>query len=92
MANAANLSQSKVYTVTSRGCLVGDRTQIGSPSKFLVSRQGLTFPLLLGLAEYNSSGGYTTVLVYSLHNILARESQDSMSPKSGRLARLKITQ
>ncbi len=45
VANTANLSQSKVYTVTSKGCLVGDRTQIGSPSKFLVSRQGLTFPI-----------------------------------------------
>jgi hypothetical protein len=45
VANAANLTQAKVFTVTSKGCLVGDRTQIGSPSKFLVSRQGLTFPI-----------------------------------------------
>ena len=45
MSNAANLAQSSVFTVTSKACLVGDRTQIGSPSKFLVSRQGLTFPI-----------------------------------------------
>ena len=45
VSNATNPSQSKVYTVTSKACLVGDRTQIGSPSKILVSRQGLTFPI-----------------------------------------------
>ena len=45
VSNASNPSQSKVYTVTSKACLVGDHTLIGSPSKFLVSRQGLTFPL-----------------------------------------------
>ena len=45
VSNATNPSQLKVYTVTGKGCLVGDRTQIGSPSKFLVSRQGLTFPI-----------------------------------------------
>ena len=45
LSNATNPSQSKVYTVTSKACLVGDRTTIGSPSKFLVSRQGLTFPI-----------------------------------------------
>ncbi len=43
MSNAVNVQQSKVYTVTSKACLVADRTQIGSPSKFLVNRQGLTF-------------------------------------------------
>ena len=45
VSNAVNAQQSKVYTVTSKACLVADRTQIGSPSKFLVSRQGLTFPV-----------------------------------------------
>jgi hypothetical protein len=45
VANAGNVTQAKVFTVTSKGCLVGYRTQIGSPSKFLVSRQGLTFPV-----------------------------------------------
>ena len=45
VSNALNPTQSKVFTVTGKGCMVGDRTQIGSPSKFLVSRQGLTFPV-----------------------------------------------
>ncbi len=45
VSNAVNAQQSKVYTVTSKACLVADRTQIGSPSKFLLSRQGLTFPI-----------------------------------------------
>ena len=45
VSNYSNPQQSKVYTVTTKACLVGDRTQIGSPSKFLVSRQGLTFPI-----------------------------------------------
>ncbi|MBO3461233.1 hypothetical protein G7B40_037510 [Aetokthonos hydrillicola Thurmond2011] len=45
VTNYSNPQQSKVYTVTLKGCLVSDRTQIGSPSKFLVSRQGLTFPV-----------------------------------------------
>ncbi len=45
VTNYSNPQQSKVYTVTLKGCLVSDRTTIGSPSKFLVSRQGLTFPI-----------------------------------------------
>jgi hypothetical protein len=46
VANAANPSSSKTYTVGTKACLVSDRTQIGSPSNFLISRQGLTFPLV----------------------------------------------
>ena len=45
VSNAVNPTQSKVYTVTNKACLVGDRTLIGSPSKFLISRQNLTFPI-----------------------------------------------
>ncbi len=39
VANAANPKQSKTYTVV-KGCLVSDRTTIGSPSTLLISRQG----------------------------------------------------
>jgi hypothetical protein len=53
VTNAANPSQKKTYTVTSKACLVSDvsdwlrlRTQVGSPSDFLISRQGLTFPIV----------------------------------------------
>lgn len=46
VSNAANPSQSKSYTVSNKACLVSDRTQIGSPSAFLISRQGLTFPIV----------------------------------------------
>jgi len=53
VTNAANPLQKKTYTVTSKACLVSDvsdwlrlRTQIGSPSAFLISRQGLTFPIV----------------------------------------------
>jgi hypothetical protein len=46
VSNAVNPSQSKLYTVTSKACLVSDRTQIGTPSAFLISRQGLTFPVV----------------------------------------------
>jgi hypothetical protein len=45
IANAANLQQKKTYTVTSKACLVAERTQLGNATNFLVSRQGLTFPL-----------------------------------------------
>ncbi|MEA5595703.1 hypothetical protein [Rivularia sp. UHCC 0363] len=45
VANASNPAQKKNYTVTSKACLVSDRTTIGSPNDFLVSRQGLTFPI-----------------------------------------------
>jgi hypothetical protein len=55
IANAANPSLKKSYTVTSKACLVGDvsdwlrlRATIGNPSNFLVSRQGLTFPVTWG--------------------------------------------
>ncbi len=48
VANAANPSLKKSYTVTSKACLVGDRGQLGNPSNFLVSRQGLTFPVSWG--------------------------------------------
>ncbi|MBN3869548.1 hypothetical protein [Nostoc sp. JL33] len=51
--NAANPSQVKTYTVGIKACLVSDvsdwlrlRTQIGTPSAFLISRQGLTFPIV----------------------------------------------
>jgi len=44
VANAINPKQSKTYTVV-KGCLVSDRTTIGSPSTLLISRQGLTFPV-----------------------------------------------
>ncbi|WDD36088.1 hypothetical protein PQG02_32325 (plasmid) [Nostoc sp. UHCC 0926] len=53
VSNAANPTQNKSYTVTSRGCLVSDvsdwlrlRTHLGTPSAFLISRQGLTFPVV----------------------------------------------
>ncbi len=53
VANAANASLNKTYTVGIKACLVSDvsdwlrlRIQIGSPSNFLISRQGLTFPLV----------------------------------------------
>lgn len=45
VTNYSSLQQSKTYTVTLKACLVSDRTQLGSPSKFLVSRLGLTFPI-----------------------------------------------
>lgn len=45
VTNAANSSQKKTYTVTLSACLISDRTQIGSPNNFLISRQGLTFPI-----------------------------------------------
>lgn len=37
--------QSKVYAVTDKGCLVSNRSDIGNATKFLISRQGLTFPI-----------------------------------------------
>ncbi|MHC5723121.1 MAG: hypothetical protein ACYTXY_03005 [Nostoc sp.] len=46
VTNAVNPAQKKTYTVTSKACLVSDRTQIGTPSAFLISRQGLTFPIV----------------------------------------------
>lgn len=45
VSNATNLSQNKTYSVGIKACLVSDRTTIGSPNNFLVSRQGLTFPV-----------------------------------------------
>jgi hypothetical protein len=46
VSNAANPSLSKTYTVGIKACLVSDRTHIGTPSAFLISRQGLTFPVV----------------------------------------------
>ncbi|MUG92734.1 hypothetical protein F7734_09850 [Scytonema sp. UIC 10036] len=44
--NAANPAQSKTYTVTgSSSCFVVERSQLGNASNFVVSRQGLTFPV-----------------------------------------------
>ncbi len=56
IANAANLQQKKTYTVTSKACLVAERTdksalalsQLGNATNFLVSRQGLTLPISWG--------------------------------------------
>jgi hypothetical protein len=45
VANAANPSLKKSYTVTNKACLIGDRAQLGNATNFLVSRQGLTFPV-----------------------------------------------
>lgn len=46
VTNAANSAQKKTYTVNNKACLISDRTQIGTPSAFLISRQGLTFPIV----------------------------------------------
>jgi hypothetical protein len=53
VSNAANPSLSKTYTVGIKACLVSDvsdwlrlRTHLGTPSAFLISRQGLTFPVV----------------------------------------------
>jgi hypothetical protein len=53
VSNAANPSLSKTYSVGIKACLVSDvsdwlrlRTHIGTPSAFLISRQGLTFPVV----------------------------------------------
>ncbi|WP_392530192.1 hypothetical protein [Nostoc sp. C117] len=46
VSNAANPSLSKTYTVGIKACLVSDRTHLGSPNSFLISRQGLTFPIV----------------------------------------------
>ncbi len=45
IANAANPSFKKTYTVTSKACLVAERSQLGNATNFLVSRQGLTLPI-----------------------------------------------
>ncbi|WP_414623801.1 hypothetical protein [Calothrix sp. CCY 0018] len=45
VVNASNPVQKKSYTVTSKACLVSDIQSIGSPNNFLISRQGLTFPV-----------------------------------------------
>ncbi len=44
--NASNPAQSKVYTVTgSSSCFVVERSQLSNAANFIVSRQGLTFPV-----------------------------------------------
>ena len=48
VANAANPIFKKTYTVTSKACLVAERTQLGNATNFLVSRQGLTLPISWG--------------------------------------------
>ena len=48
VTNAANPSLKKSYTVTSKACLVAERSQLGNATNFLVSRQGLTFPVTWG--------------------------------------------
>jgi hypothetical protein len=45
VANATNPNQKNTFTVSSKACLISDRTIIGSPTQFLISRQGLTFPI-----------------------------------------------
>ncbi len=49
VANAANLVLKKNYTVTSKACLVAERSQLGNAANFLVSRQGLTLPVSWGM-------------------------------------------
>ena len=49
VANAANLGLKKTYTITSKTCLISDRTHLGNAASFLVSRQGLTFPISWGM-------------------------------------------
>jgi hypothetical protein len=48
VANVANPVLKKTYTVTSKACLVAERTQLGNALNFLVSRQGLTLPISWG--------------------------------------------
>ncbi|WP_373527379.1 hypothetical protein [Nostoc sp.] len=55
VTNAVNPLQKKTYTVTSKACLISDRTQIGSPSAFLISRQGLTFPIVWAALQQTST-------------------------------------
>lgn len=44
--NGSNPALSKSYTVTgSSSCFVVERSQLSNPSNFIVSRQGLTFPV-----------------------------------------------
>lgn len=44
--NASNPAQSKTYTVTgSSSCFIVERSQLGNANSFIVSRQGLTFPV-----------------------------------------------
>lgn len=54
--NAANPAQSKVYTVTgSSSCFIVERSQLGNPTNFIISRQGLTFPVNWGSVSEVSS-------------------------------------
>ncbi len=62
VTNAANPAQKKTYTVTSKACLVSDvsdwlrlRTHLGTPSAFLISRQGLTFPIVWSALQETST-------------------------------------
>ncbi|MCW5319013.1 hypothetical protein GTQ43_36885 [Nostoc sp. KVJ3] len=55
VSNAANPSLSKTYTVGNKACLVSNRTQIGSPSAFLINRQGLTFPIVWNALQETST-------------------------------------
>jgi hypothetical protein len=48
VANAANLALKNTYTVTSKACLVAERSLFGNATNFLVSRQGLTLPISWG--------------------------------------------
>lgn len=48
VANAANPVLKKTYTVTSKACLIAERSQLGNATNFLVSRQGLTLPIIWG--------------------------------------------
>ncbi|WP_375495941.1 hypothetical protein [uncultured Nostoc sp.] len=55
VSNAANPSLSKTYTVGIKACLVSDRTHLGSPNSFLISRQGLTFPIVWAALQQSST-------------------------------------
>lgn len=55
VTNAANPAHKKTYTVTSKACLVSDRTHLGTPSAFLISRQGLTFPIVWSALQETST-------------------------------------
>lgn len=55
VTNAANPSLSKTYTVGNKACLVSNRTHLGSPSAFLINRQGLTFPIVWNALQETST-------------------------------------
>ena len=69
VSNATNLAQSKVFTVTLKGCLVGDRTQIGSPSKFSRQSSRADLPYRLGVTSHSSICCYTAVLIGGAHRM-----------------------